>query len=142
MKKLLFVLLFTFFVNCNASELIVWKEDLDSITLDRFALQKIFTKKITKWPDGRGIMVFIKPFNSIEHRDFVLNVLGISVYTYQQMLETQVYSGYASTVIEVLNDKQMIMKVENTPGAIGYINYEIYVGNKKVIVLDSTTVQQ
>lgn len=131
-----------FFTNIvKAADIIAWKEDCDTITIDRYSLQKIFTKRIVRWPNGQAIQVFIKPLNSVEHRDFVLNVLGLSPFYYQQILDTQVYAGKSASVTEVSNDGQMIFKIEHTPGSIGYINYEIYIGSKKVTVIDSHTIQ-
>lgn len=139
MKKLLMALLLLVCVDGGTTDLIIWKESNDSITLDRYSAQRIFTKKITRWPNGQHINVFIKPLYSIEHRDFVINVLGISPFYYTQMLEEQTYTGKASSITEVNSDKQMIMMVDQTPGSIGYINYEIFAGNKRVIVIDPAT---
>lgn len=141
MKKILYVILLSLVTNVLAADIVAWKEDCDSIVIDRFSLQKIFTKRIARWPSGQTIQVFIKPMNSVEHRDFVLNVLGLSPFNYQQMLDTQVYSGKSSSVIEIPNDGQMIMKIEQTPGAIGYINYEIFIGSKKVTIIDGSNIK-
>jgi hypothetical protein len=35
----------------------------------------------------------------------------------------------------------MQLKIENTPGAIGYINYDLYYGSKRIIVIDPETIQ-
>lgn len=138
--KTLYVILMLLVTQVRAADIVVWKEDADSITIDRFSLQKIFTKRIVRWPDGQNIQVFIKPINSVEHRDFVLNTLGISPFYYQQMLDTQVYAGKTSSVIELPNDNQMVMKIEQTPGSIGYINYEIFIGSKKVTIINNSNI--
>lgn len=141
MKKLLIILLICLSIHsAEATELILWKEHRDAVVLERYYLQKIFTKKIAKWPDGRNINVYIKPFNSIEHKDFLSNVLGLSPFSYQQQLETQTFTGKSASVTEVDDDAELILKVERDPSAIGYINYEIYIGNKKVIVINSSAI--
>ena len=142
MKKIISILLLWIVLNreCNPIDLIIWKETVDSIILDRYAIQKIFTKQITKWPNGQTIQVFIKPLQSIEHKDFVTNVLGISPFYYQQVLETQLNNNKLTSIIEIPTDKQMIMKVESTPGAIGYVNYEVITGSKTVIVVDGNKI--
>lgn len=141
MKKILYIILMLYVTKPHAADIVAWKEDCESISIDRYSLQKIFTKRVVRWPNGQTIQVFIKPINSVEHRDFVLNVLGLSPFNYQQMLDTQVYAGKSSSVVEIPNDGQMIMKIEQTPGAIGYINYEIFIGSKKVTVIDSSTIK-
>lgn len=141
MKKLIIFFLLTLFsIKSTAADLIIWSENAESITIDRYSLQQIFTRKIVRWPNGQSINVFIKPKNSIEHRDFVKNILGISNFYYEQLLEQQTFSGKSSSVTEVATDNHMITKIETTPGAIGYINYEIYVGNKKVIIVDKSSI--
>ncbi len=135
------ILLIFYTSSLSASDIIIWREDLDTITIDRYSLQKIFTKKQSRWPNGLPIRVFIKPMDSVEHRDFVTNILGISIFTYQQLLDAQVYSGRSYSVVELPTDEQMIMNVEKTPGAIGYINYALYIGNKKVTIINSSSIQ-
>ena len=142
MKKMLFFLFLSFNIqSAKSAEILVWKEDADTITIDRYSIQKIFTKKISRWPNGTNINVFIKPRNSIEHRDFVTNVLMISPHYFDELLERQTYTGKATPVIEVPSDKLMQLKIESTPGAIGYINYDLYYGSKRIIVIDPETIQ-
>lgn len=140
MKIMLLTLLLMVQSVCYSTDIILWKENSDTITLDRYYLQKIFSKKISRWPNGMNIQVFTKPLHSIEHRDFVVNILGLSPFYYEQLLESQTYAGRTASVVEVPNDGIMIMRVEQTPGAIGYINYEVYVGSKKVIVVDDNSI--
>lgn len=141
MRSILTTLVFILIINIPtrtnaATNILVWREYNNLIVLDRTSLQKIFTRKVTRWPDGRNITVFIKPINSIEHKAFITNILQMRPFMYQQMLEQQIYSGKASSVVEINNDSQMIFKIESTPGSIGYIDYELYVENKKVIIVD------
>jgi len=143
MKKLLYII----FVAClevQANDIIVWKDYKDTIVwkeynntliLDRLSLQKIFTQRLTKWPDGRYIQVITKPNDSIEHKDFMTNTLGLSPTLYNQLKKPIL--DYTPDIIEVQNDKQMMMKIETTPGSIGYLNYEVYINSKHIIVLDS-----
>ena len=139
MKRILSSIIILFLIsikNINSSEIIIWKEDADSMSLDIYSVQKIFTKKINRWPNGRNISVFIKPMNSVEHRQFVIKVLQMTPYGYKEQLERQTYSGKASSVVEVSTDNEMILKVENNVGAVGYLDYQLYAGNKKIIIID------
>lgn len=136
MKIVVFVLLCLFCPIISSVDLIIWGEYDNSILLDRFAIQRIFTRKIIRWPNGQYINVFIKPIHSIEHRDFVKTVLQITPYYFEQQLEEQTYTGRSTSVTEVPNDQQMLVKISSTPGAIGYINYEIYIDNKRVFIID------
>jgi ABC-type phosphate transport system substrate-binding protein len=139
MKLLTKVLLLCFLLlrdTGHASGIILWRDNYAMISMNTYEIQKIFTKKTTKWPDGQNINVFIKPRHSIEHRDFVINVLEMTPYYFEQQLESQTYSGTAASVIEVPTDLQMKQKIEQTPGSIGYVNYELYINdNNKLIII-------
>lgn len=152
MKVLLSIILLVLCLNVNAADVIVWAEDSNSVTLDRYTLQKIFTRKVTKWPNGQPIQVFIKPMYSVEHRDFVLTVLGMSLFTYLNMLdnndEEYRYQRISNPgkqqrqfIIEVSSDKQMLQKIEQLPGSIGYVNYKVFIGSKEVIIINETEIK-
>ena len=140
MKKLIAIIPIFISSVATATDLLLWRENSDSIMIDRYSIQRIFTRQITRWPNGQHISVFIKPKESVEHRDFVVRTLGISPFYYEQQLERQTYAGKSSSVTEIPTDIAMVQRVENTPGAIGYINYEIYIGSKKVIIVDTDTI--
>jgi ABC-type phosphate transport system substrate-binding protein len=100
------------------------------------ALLNIFTKKSKYWLDGSKIVVFIKPVNSIEHKYFVRDWLGVSPTRYKEMLESSVYSGEATNVTEVDSDEQMMIAISQTPNSIGYIDNKVLVrGERNVKIL-------
>jgi ABC-type phosphate transport system substrate-binding protein len=141
MKTLVVLVLISVWSSAIAEDVIFWKIHNGYIEIERQYIEKIFTKKIAKWPDGNNIDVYIKPIHSIEHRNFVKNVLGVSTFYYQQQLETQTYTGRAPSVIEVSDDSQMMLNVEKNSKAIGYLNYEVYVDNKKIRVVPDTIIK-
>lgn len=99
-------------------------------------LLNIFTKKHRYWSDGSRIIVFIKPINSIEHKFFVREWLGVSPTKYNEMLESSVYSGEATNVTEVTSDEQMMIAISQTPNSIGYIDNKVLVrGERNVKIL-------
>jgi ABC-type phosphate transport system substrate-binding protein len=115
----------------------MWREYKNTIILDRTTLQKIFTKRIVKWPTGTYIQVITKPNESIEHKYFITDVLGMSQLAYDRLQTNNSPANNHNNIIEVLDDKQMIMKIESIPGSIGYLNYDIYINSKHIIVIDS-----
>lgn len=104
---------------------------------DKDTIVKIFTKKVTRWADGQLITVFIKPINSIEHKDFVQSWLNMSNSKYKQELEKQTYSGKSLSVVEVDSDAEMVLKISSTIGSIGYINYGVVINTKQLKVLSN-----
>lgn len=108
--------------------------------MNRLSVQNIFTRKMTRWSNGDNIVVFIKPLESIEHKDFVSNVLRMSPFNYKKNLDAQLYTGKSTGVMEIPTDDSMIWKVVSTPGGVGYINYDIIVSNKIVHIVDGDSV--
>jgi len=84
-------------------------------------LKAIFTRKRVFWSNGERIHVFTKPVNSIEHRIFLAQWLGITTYRYKKLLKVQLYSGKNSGVRIVNSDQQMMVSLLRTPYAIGYM---------------------
>ncbi len=111
--------------------------DLDNtIFMNRLMVQRIFTRRETRWSNGDSIIVFIKPMDSIEHRNFVSNTLNMTLYRYQQSLETYTYTARALPVTEVANDQQMLTAINTHPGAIGYVNYQLVMNNKTITICE------
>lgn len=108
----------------------------NTVFLSRLTVQQIFTRRITRWVNGDNITVFIKPMESIEHRNFVNNVLNMSLYTYQKKLEAYTQATRALPVIEVSSDQKMLNAIHKHPGAIGYVNYELFIDDKIIKVCD------
>lgn len=128
-------LLFVSFYVFGDAKVIV-QPDYRKGVLTREQVQQIYTRSVTHWADGLPIRVYSKPLDSLEHRDFVMNVLQLSPYRYKTLLEEKTFAGKATGVIELLSDEEMKTKVEVVPAAIGYINYELYVNNKKLRIVD------
>ena len=81
----------------------------------------IFTKKQKYWASGQKIVVYIQHINSIEHRIFLSEWLGISSYRYKKILKREVFSGNSHNVREVSSDDEMILSILTTPYSIGYL---------------------
>jgi ABC-type phosphate transport system substrate-binding protein len=110
-----------------------------TIFMNKTAIQRIFTRKETHWSNGDNITVFIKPIDSIEHRNFVTNVLNMTMYRYQQSLENITYTAAATPVIEVSSDVKMMNAIHTHPGSIGYVNYDLVVNDKIIKICDDNT---
>jgi ABC-type phosphate transport system substrate-binding protein len=106
--------------DASAFEIIRNKESLKGI--DHYSLVRIFTKRTQRWGDTGGkIVVFSRNLESLEHRNFVTSVLGMTHYRFMKHLKRQVYSGRSSNIQVVQTDSQMVDMVSNTPNSIGYL---------------------
>lgn len=111
--------------------------NLDSnVNMRRTTVQRIFTLKDTRWSNGDVITVFTKPINSIEHKIFVTRVLNMSLYRYSQSILSATTTAKAIPVTEVADDQKMLLAIQTHPGSIGYINYELIIGNNIIHICE------
>jgi len=98
-------------------------------------LINIFTRKTTRWiSNGDKIVVFIRPINSIEHKTFVLDWLGVTNYRFKKLLKQNTFSGRASSVKIIKTDEQMMFIINNTPNSIGYVGDHMVYNNDSNII--------
>ncbi len=81
----------------------------------------LFSMRQTRWPDGTRAWVFVLPDNHPLHSAFSKEVLNLYPYQLRQTWDRQVYSGTGQAPIEVTSEEEMLRRVANTPGAIGYV---------------------
>ena len=92
-------------------------ENLSSTSLIRiYAMQK------RVWSDNTPIKVFTLPNDSESHKEFVNEYLRMQPYQLDRLWNRLVFSGTGSKPEEVSSPQEMIEKVRETPGAIGYID--------------------
>jgi ABC-type phosphate transport system substrate-binding protein len=94
----------------------------DQTTISRQDVGWMYTMRTRYWADGARITVYNLPHSSPVHRSFVRNVLNTSPITYQQVLERQINAGNASQYRTVRNEIEMLARLANTYGAIGYVS--------------------
>lgn len=84
-------------------------------------VREIFFMRLNSWPDGSRIHVFVLPDDNPLHFRFAKEILGVYPFQLRSAWDRMVYSGtgVAPTTVETLGE--MRMRVESTPGGIGYI---------------------
>lgn len=95
-------------------------------SIERPRLQSVFGLRLDKWPDNQLIKVFVLPDSDAAHSDFVKTVLGIYPYQLRQSWDRLIYSGFAQGPQVVANEQEMLKRVAETPGAIGYVRNVSY----------------
>lgn len=126
------------FANGESSAVVIFSNrDLsNNMYVNRAVIQRIFTRKETRWINGDNIIVYIKHIDSIEHRAFVTNVLNMTIKRYREQLNTSVEINGASPVIELPNDAKMLSAIHSQPGSIGYIDYNLIINEKVIRICD------
>lgn len=102
--------------------------NIDNDLITRKTLRAIFSMRLTRWPDGTPITVFILDPESELHIQFCKNELGIFPYQLQRAWDRLVFSGTGQAPLEVQSVEEMRLRVLQIKGAIGYIQEDISLG--------------
>lgn len=121
MLKILCMIILTFSFKISEAKTIVISKNTQLKNISKYELVNIFTGKKQKWDNGDKIIVFVKSQKTLEHRDFTYSILGISPTRYNDLINNEVKNK--KYIFEVSSDEEMIMKVLQVPGSIGYVNY-------------------
>lgn len=87
----------------------------------RSLLRGVFGMRVRAWPDGRPVRVFVLADDSPVHQDFTKSQLQMYPYQLRQNWDRLLYSGTGQPPIVVTSEQEMIRRVAETPGAIGYV---------------------
>ena len=96
--------------------------DVKSQFLTLNTARSMFGMRQSAWPDGTPVRVFVLPEHYSLHAAFCREILNIYPYQLHQSWNRLVYSGTGQAPTEVGSEQEMVEKVSNTPGAIGYVN--------------------
>lgn len=77
--------------------------------------------RMTQWPDSTPIRVFVLGDKNPIHSEFSKTVLGVFPHQLRRAWNRQIYSGTGQAPIKVKSEAEMILKIESTQGAIGYL---------------------
>lgn len=131
--SLLIVLTTLPFTEVASTEIIVNNNNQYS-HISRKELLAIYTMRQRYWPDGTPITAFILP-DSRTHNQFCKQQLKIFPHQLRSRWDRLVYSGTGVAPIMVQTGNEMISKIAQTYGAIGYINKVDHDDDIKKIIL-------
>lgn len=104
-----------------------------SIHQDR--LRAIFAMRETRWADGSPIRVVVLPDQDPIHRDFCKSPLSIYPFILRRHWDRLTFTGTGPMPIQVNNESEMLKKVSQTPGALGYLRQSAALTNVKRIMI-------
>lgn len=90
-------------------------------SLSQETIREIFFMRLSSWPDGSPIRVFVLPDNNPIHVQFAKEVLGVYPFQLRSAWDRLVYSGTGVAPTTVETQEEMKARIEGTPGGIGYI---------------------
>lgn len=106
----------------GGADSVIVHPDVKVTSLSSQALRSIFTMRSTRWPDQSAIHVFVLPDSHLLHRSFVKTQLNMFSYQLRMIWDRSVYSGAGYPPILVPTIEEMLVRVQNTKGSIGYID--------------------
>jgi len=104
-----------------------------TIELSKNKLRAIFAMRTAHWADGSPIHVFVLEDDNTLHATFCKDILGMYPYQLRRIWDRQVFSGTGVAPITVKTEQEMVERVSQTHGAIGYIHSEILTSSVKTI---------
>ena len=95
----------------------------ESLSLNQ--LRAIFSLRARAWPDGDKITVVVLKDEAPVHREFLLKTLKMLPHQLRRQWDRYIYSGIGQGPVVVETRVDMLNIVNQTPGAIGYIEGDV-----------------
>ena len=89
--------------------------------LNASQLRSIFSMKQSTWPDGQPIKVFVLINEHSTHQQFCKQVLRMFPYQIERIWNKLTYSGLGDLPNQVQSEQEMVDRISEQPGAIGYV---------------------
>ena len=89
--------------------------------LDASTLRGIFGMRVSRWPDGTPIRVFVLPDDNPVHAKFAKTLLNTYPHQLRRNWDRLVFSGTGTAPVQVDSEREMLKRIQSTPGAIGYV---------------------
>lgn len=98
--------------------------EVSAKTLSATQTRLFFGMRLNQWEDARPVRVFVLPDEHPVHAGYCKSVLHIFPHQLRTVWNRQVFSGTGQAPVEVRSEEEMLARVAQTPGAIGYISRE------------------
>lgn len=76
--------------------------------------------RLRAWPDSTPVSVFVLPDDSPLHEEVTVSLLQVFPYQLRRAWDRQLFTGTGQAPTTVPTEAEMIRRVAETPGAIGY----------------------
>ncbi len=102
-----------------------------SVSVDQ--IRRIFSMRQTVWANDQLIKVYVLTNQHQTHKNFSTQVLGMFPYQLDRIWNKLVYSGLGEEPIKVNSEQEMLEKISQNPGAIGYVMGQVSANSVHVI---------
>lgn len=121
----LLALILVSLVPCSGAVELIAHPNIEQAGLSRSTVRSIFTMRMTSWPNGQPVRVFVLGDKDDLHATFSKRILGVFPHQLRRAWNRQIFSGTGQAPEKVADEKEMLDRVTQTPGAIGYISEEM-----------------
>ncbi|MEP1446429.1 MAG: substrate-binding domain-containing protein [Paraglaciecola sp.] len=112
---------------------VVVNPSVDPKDLSVEQIRRIFSMRQTTWSNDQTITVYVLANQHQTHQVFSTQVLGMFPYQLDRIWNKLVYSGLGEEPIKLQSEEEMLERVSQKPGAIGYVAQPINVDKINVI---------
>lgn len=106
----------------KAETYVIVNDSVSVTQLDRRTLSRIYAMQLKSWPHNERIQVFALPVEHPTHQDFSRYTLKIPAHKLERLWSRLTFTGTGTPPHIVEHEQEMLDKVANTPGAIGYVS--------------------
>nr|WP_183326246.1 hypothetical protein [Halomonas cerina] len=116
--------------------LLVANDGVETHHLTRDTTRAIFAMRQRTWPDGQAVRVFVLNNDHPVHGRFVKERLSVYPHQLQLAWDRVVFSGMGQAPNRVRDQQEMLERIAETPGALGYLEREYLDDRVQVISMD------
>jgi hypothetical protein len=127
MRRIIFVVLFYLATTGTphaGSAVVIVHPDASENSASLASIRAMFVMRLTEWPDGSPVRVFVLGDIHPLHIDFAKQFLGIFPYQLRRAWDRLVFSGTGESPQRVETTAEMRRMIASTPGSIGYLSTE------------------
>lgn len=107
--------------SATGGEVLVSHKLVGESSLELRNVRAIFSLRQHAWKNGTAIQVFVMRSDHPLHKRFCKRVLRVFPNKLQAVWDRVIFTGGGKAPIQVNNEQEMLSRVANTPGAIGYV---------------------
>jgi ABC-type phosphate transport system substrate-binding protein len=105
----------------SAKGIVIANPSINESDLDANTIRDIFLGRITKWKDGKRIIVRVLRSGPV-HNEFLKRVVGKNARQFSTYWKKAVFTGTGIPHKSLASEEDMVKFISSTPGAIGYID--------------------
>ncbi len=101
---------------------IITSSSVEIEKLTKYELRAVFAGRVRNWPNGLPVRVVVFSDSSNLQVEFCNNYIGLNSMQFRRIWNRVIYSGVGESPFFVKSEAEMIEKIRDIPGSIGYVD--------------------